>query len=185
MNNNIANGAQSASALIFNTLPNPGVGATSNNKRSAEDAISTTNDNMNNGSRPTKMPKNQEGRFSSGLGIPKKSSPSDRILETCMPIVKKLIGHEYGWVFKDAVDPVELGIPDYFDIVKKPMDLTLVVNKLEGGVYDDISSFEEDTKLVFENAILFNGSDSDVGVMAQELLNIFAQDLKNVGVVGV
>jgi len=77
------------------------------------------------------------------------------------------------------VDPVELGIPEYFDIVENPMDLTLVVNKLEDGAYKDIGSFERDTKLVFENAILFNGADSDVGSMAQGLLDLFAADLKS------
>jgi E1A/CREB-binding protein len=93
--------------------------------------------------------------------------------------VKKLINHDHGWVFKEAVDPIELGIPDYFEIVKEPMDLTLVANKLEDGAYKDMASFERDTKLVFENAILFNGEDSDVGAMAKELLGIFAADVKN------
>lgn len=101
------------------------------------------------------------------------------LARTCLPLVKKLIDHDHGWVFKDAVDPVELGIPDYFEVVKHPMDLTLVVKKLQEGTYKDLASFERDTKLVFENAILFNGEDSDVGGMAQELLDIFAADLKN------
>ena len=60
------------------------------------------------------------------------------------------------------------------------MDLTLVANKLEDGAYKDLASFERDTKLVFENAIKFNGEDSAVGVMAVELLEIFDADLKNV-----
>ena len=47
------------------------------------------------------------------------------------------------------------------------------------GAYKDVASFERDTKLVFENAILFNGEDSDVGAMAKGLLDLFAQDLKN------
>lgn len=101
------------------------------------------------------------------------------IARKCLPIVKRLINHDHGWVFKDPVDPVELGIPDYFDVVEHPMDLTLVVNKLEDGAYKDIASFERDTKLVFQNAILFNGDDSDVAGMAKELLDIFAADLKN------
>lgn len=99
------------------------------------------------------------------------------IARKCMPLVKKLMNHEYGWVFKDAVDPVELGIQDYFDIVEHPMDLTLVANKLEDGAYKDIASFDLDTKLVFENAILFNGEDSDVGLMAKELLDIHAAEI--------
>ena len=56
---------------------------------------------------------------------------------------------------------------------------TLVKNKLEDGAYNDIVSFERDVKLVFENAILFNGKDSDVGRMAAELMNIFLPVIKN------
>lgn len=101
------------------------------------------------------------------------------ISRKCLPLVKRLINHEHGWVFKDAVDPVELAIPDYFDIIENPTDLTLVANKVQDGAYKDVASFERDTKLVFENAIKFNGKDSTVGAMAIELLELFDVDLKN------
>ena len=101
------------------------------------------------------------------------------ISRKCLPIVKRLRDHENGWVFSEPVDPVELGINDYFDIVEHPMDLDLVTKKLENGVYWDIASFRKDTRLVFENAILYNGKDSDVGMMAQKLLDAFEQDISN------
>eukprot|EP00984_Skeletonema_dohrnii_P021021 scaffold10395_cov134-Skeletonema_dohrnii-CCMP3373.AAC.5 len=101
------------------------------------------------------------------------------ISRKCLPIVKRLRDHENGWVFSEPVDPIELGIHDYFDIVEHPMDLDLVTKKLENGVYWDITSFRKDTRLVFENAILYNGKDSDVGMMAKELLEIFEQDMSN------
>ena len=59
------------------------------------------------------------------------------------------------------------------------MDLELITKKLENGVYWDIASFRKDTRLVFENAILYNGENSDVGMMAKELLDIFDQDFSN------
>jgi hypothetical protein len=101
------------------------------------------------------------------------------ISRKCLPIVKRLREHENGWVFSEPVDPIELGIHDYFDVVEHPMDLDLVTKKLENGVYWDITSFRKDTRLVFENAILYNGEDSDVGSMAKELLDLFEQDLSN------
>lgn len=102
------------------------------------------------------------------------------ISRKCLPMVKKLRDHENGWVFSEPVDPIELGIHDYFDIIEHPMDLDLVTKKLENGVYWDISSFRKDTRLVFENAILYNGKDSDVGMMAVELLDIFDHDFSNI-----
>lgn len=101
------------------------------------------------------------------------------ISRKCLPIVKRLCGHENGWIFTESVDPIELGIPDYFDVVEHPMDLDLVTKKLENGVYWDIQSFRKDTRLVFENAMLYNGKDSDVGMMAKELLDIFEEELSN------
>ena len=98
------------------------------------------------------------------------------IVAHCLPLVTNLIDHDHGWIFRDAVDPIELGIPEYHEIVEHPMDLNLVKNKLQDGVYKDIASFEKDARLVFENAMLFNGEDSDVGRMAKELLDIFNED---------
>jgi len=34
------------------------------------------------------------------------------------------------WIFYEPVDIVKLGIPDYHDIIKQPMDLGTVKNKL-------------------------------------------------------
>jgi len=99
--------------------------------------------------------------------------------QKCLAVLNKLLNDPYGWVFKDPVDPDELGIPDYFDVVKQPMDLGQVKRKLENGEYHDLSSFENDTKLVFTNAILYNGEDSDVGDMAKDLLNLFDKEFKS------
>ena len=82
-------------------------------------------------------------------------------------------------MFKDPVDPIELGLDDYFEIVEHPMDLGLVEKKLENGVYKEIESFERDTRLVFENAILFNGNENEIGVWARELLDIFNDEVKS------
>eukprot|EP00804_Cyclotella_cryptica_P008134 CCRYP_004622-RC/>CCRYP_004622-RC protein AED:0.01 eAED:0.01 QI:2408/0.8/0.83/1/1/0.83/6/813/1435 len=101
------------------------------------------------------------------------------IARKCLPVIKKLIRHEHGWVFKDPVDPVELGLDDYFEIVEHPMDLGLVEKKLENCVYKDIESVERDARLVFENAILFNGDENEIGMWARQLLDIFNDEVKS------
>lgn len=111
---------------------------------------------------------------------PSLTATEQQIATKCLPLARKLLRHEHGWVFKDPIDPVELGIPEYFDVIDNPMDLTLVVNKLKEGAYKDMAGFVRDTKLVFENAIVFNGEDSDVGDMAKELLGIFNEDIGKV-----
>jgi hypothetical protein len=105
---------------------------------------------------------------------------SRTITHKCLPIVQQLIDDPFGWVFRDAVDPVVFGLPDYFEVVKNPMHLLLVKKKLENAVYTDMASFERDVKLVFENAILYNGEESEVGQLAQTMMGVFEREYKKV-----
>jgi E1A/CREB-binding protein len=103
---------------------------------------------------------------------------SSIVSEKCLPLLRKLISHQDGWVFKEPVDPVELGLPDYFDIIKTPMDLALIEKRLVMGQYKEFEEVQRDTELVFDNAILYNGEDSQVGELAQKLIDIFQADFE-------
>ena len=58
------------------------------------------------------------------------------IRQRCTPVLKKLMEHEYGWIFNQPVDPVELKLPDYYETITQPMDLGTVKKKLENGQAD-------------------------------------------------
>ncbi|KAF9032324.1 hypothetical protein BDZ89DRAFT_1131455 [Hymenopellis radicata] len=64
-----------------------------------------------------------------------------------------------------AVDPVLLGVPTYFDVIpkKRARDLRLIRGKLDSDKYETIEALEEDMALMVDNAITFNGLQSDVG----------------------
>ncbi len=64
--------------------------------------------------------------------------------------------------FRTPVDPNELGIPDYFEIIKKPMDMSSIRRNLENGVYKDPWEFVDDIWLMFENAWVYNRKTSRV-----------------------
>lgn len=98
---------------------------------------------------------------------------SRTVTHKCRPIVQEIIEDQFGWVFREAVDPVALGLPDYYDVIKNPMHLDLIRKKLENAIYSDMESFARDTRLVFENAILYNGESSEVGELAQIMLSRF------------
>ena len=97
------------------------------------------------------------------------------VTKAMVPLVVSLIDHEFAWVFKDPVDPIELGLPDYFEVIKTPMDLNLIKKQLEVHQYDNFDDVCRDVRLVFENAILYNGEDSDVGDMALKMLDFFKE----------
>lgn len=58
--------------------------------------------------------------------------------------------------FKDPVDPLLLNIPTYPDIVKRPMDLTTMENKLKTKKYTFVREFMADLDQMIINSELFN-----------------------------
>ena len=67
------------------------------------------------------------------------------------------------------VDPAELNLPDYFEIIKNPMDLGTIKKKVENNGYKLISEFGADVRLTFDNAIAYNGDGSDVCKVARDM----------------
>lgn len=94
----------------------------------------------------------------------------------CLEVLKILQSHQHGWVFNSPVDPVELGLPDYFEVIKKPMDLGTIRKKLENGVYHTLEDFEAQVHLTFDNAMLYNPEGSVVYNMAKEMKEKFEVD---------
>jgi len=102
--------------------------------------------------------------------------PPQKLKTNCLEVLKVLQGHQHGWVFNSPVDPVELGLPDYFEVIKQPMDLGTIRKKLENGCYHSLESFHNHVSITFENAMLYNPEGSVVYNMASEMKNKFIQD---------
>ena len=96
----------------------------------------------------------------------------------CQDILKDLQAHEHGWVFATPVNPVELGLDDYFDIIKKPMDLGTIQKKSDACAYHSFDDFRSDVRLTFENAMKYNEERTVVHEMAKELKKKFEADFK-------
>lgn len=73
------------------------------------------------------------------------------------------------YAFLAPVDPVALNIPTYRSIVKKPMDLGTMQEKLNRGEYENCKEFEADFRLMCDNCYKFNGKEHIVSKMAQDL----------------
>lgn len=108
----------------------------------------------------------------------KSQLPLPKLKAKCQDLLKGLMTHHHGWVFNVPVDPVELGLPDYFELIKKPMDLGSIQKKLENGGYHSLEEFKADVNLTFDNATSYNEEGSVVYNMATELKMKFVADLK-------
>ncbi|WFD36850.1 hypothetical protein MCUN1_003740 [Malassezia cuniculi] len=73
-------------------------------------------------------------------------------LSACRNCISKLMANKHCEPFIHPVDPVRDEAPDYFDVIKEPMDLTSVANKLQAGHYRDRFQFKDDIELIFRNA---------------------------------
>ncbi|CAF3258220.1 unnamed protein product [Rotaria socialis] len=74
--------------------------------------------------------------------------------------------------------PLKRSYPMYYEIILKPMDLTMIRNKLDNGEYFSYDFFEQDLLLLFKNAITYCGADSDVGRAVKELETYLMDILK-------
>ncbi|OMJ27517.1 SWR1 complex bromodomain subunit bdf1 [Smittium culicis] len=98
--------------------------------------------------------------------------------EIMIKIVTSLRSNKDADPFLEPVDPVLLNIPDYPDIIKKPMDLSTVLNKLNQGSYSLFDDVDSDIKQIFENCFLYNGKDSPISTMAKHLQKAYSNLLK-------
>ncbi|KAF3846355.1 hypothetical protein F7725_003433 [Dissostichus mawsoni] len=79
--------------------------------------------------------------------------------------------------FRQPVDPMQLGIPDYFDIVKTPIDLSTIKRKLDTGQYQEPWQYVDDVWLMFNNAWLYNRKTSRVYKYCSKLSEVFEAEI--------
>lgn len=78
-------------------------------------------------------------------------------------------------------DPVPLTVPDYYKIIKNPMDLSTIKKRLQedSSLYTKPEDFVADFRLIFQNCAEFNEPDSEVANAGIKLESYFEELLKN------
>ncbi|KAI5700247.1 hypothetical protein M8J76_006116 [Diaphorina citri] len=97
-------------------------------------------------------------------------------LKYCNEILKELFSKKhssYAWPFYKPVDAAWLGLNDYHEIIKKPMDLGTVKAKMDAREYKSSKEFADDVRLIFTNCYKYNPPDHDVVAMAKKLQDVF------------
>ncbi|CAL9747771.1 unnamed protein product [Musa acuminata subsp. burmannicoides] len=106
-----------------------------------------------------------------------KESESDKLLaammKKCGQILSKLMKHKKSIWFNTPVDVIGMGLHDYFQIIKTPMDLGTVKKNLHKGLYPSPAEFASDVRLTFNNALLYNPKGHEVHKLAEQFLRHF------------
>ncbi|ODH45443.1 hypothetical protein ACO22_00013 [Paracoccidioides brasiliensis] len=97
-----------------------------------------------------------------------------RFLTRCLQGLKRLHDARF---FREPVDAVKLNIPNYPLIIKNPMDLRTMEDKLKQGSYASVDAVIADFNLMIENSVTFNGADHVVSMEGRNLKQNFERHL--------
>uniref|UniRef100_A0A4W5PMT1 Bromodomain PHD finger transcription factor n=1 Tax=Hucho hucho TaxID=62062 RepID=A0A4W5PMT1_9TELE len=101
---------------------------------------------------------------------------TDKDNEGLRRILRSLQAHKMAWPFLEPVDPNDA--PDYYGVIKEPMDLSTMEERLQKRHYIRLTEFVADMTKVFDNCRYYNPSDSPFYQCAEVLENFFVQKLK-------
>ncbi|NXC85252.1 BRDT protein, partial [Cercotrichas coryphoeus] len=94
-------------------------------------------------------------------------------------VMRAMWRHNFSWPFHQPVDAAGLNLPDYYTIIKKPMDLGTIKKRLEHNYYTKAAECIEDFKTMFWNCYMYNKPGDDIVFMAEELEKVFMQKIAN------
>ncbi|KAM0258088.1 hypothetical protein ACHAQJ_003993 [Trichoderma viride] len=136
------------------------LGAKKKNRRSiglSNDAGSIRKQHRKPGSSPPLKP--QKRRSSAAL-LEGKTFSTQQKLDFCADLLNRMLSGPGFWTrlvgpFREPVDPVEDGVPDYFNKVTRPMDLSTVKQKMDQKQYTTEEEFLADVRQIFDNCFTY------------------------------
>ncbi|XP_021938977.1 mucin-17 isoform X2 [Zootermopsis nevadensis] len=86
-------------------------------------------------------------------------------------ILEHIKNHDDAWPFADPVD--EDYAPRYYSIIRQPMDLQRMEDKLDDGEYLTFADFKADFQLIVDNCRQYNGTGNEYTEMVGNLQEAF------------
>ncbi|KAJ4164993.1 hypothetical protein LMH87_006643 [Akanthomyces muscarius] len=107
----------------------------------------------------TPLPKPQKRRSGAAYLEGRTFSTASK-LDFCADLLTRMLSGPGFWTrlvgpFRDPVEPDEDGVPDYFDKVKRPMDLMTIKSKMDRKAYKDDEEFAGDVRQIFDNCFTY------------------------------
>lgn len=91
-------------------------------------------------------------------------------------LVRQLQQHKSAWPFREPVSARD--VPDYHRIIKEPMDLRTVDQKIQDRRYQRLADFIGDVTKIFDNCRYYNAKESNIARCATTLEQFFGPRLK-------
>lgn len=90
-------------------------------------------------------------------------------LQYCDQLLNCLLKNRHLGKFKQRVDPEKDRAPDYYKIIKNPMDLSLLKERLYSGLITSVPQFKRELDLIWENCFIFNGTEGQLPSLAKQV----------------
>lgn len=97
---------------------------------------------------------------------------------TIQNLLTELQNHAAAWPFLQPVNKEE--VPDYYEFIKEPMDLSTMEIKLENNKYQKMEEFIYDVRLICNNCRLYNGENTSYFKYANRLEKFFNNKVKEI-----
>jgi len=81
------------------------------------------------------------------------------------------------WPFMRPVNKKQM--KHYYDVIKQPMDLETMGNKVNRHAYHSRAEFLQDLNLIYNNSVQFNGPDNEYSHKARKILDVAANELES------
>eukprot|EP00040_Diaphanoeca_grandis_P031127 m.185674 g.185674 ORF g.185674 m.185674 type:complete len:1252 (+) comp32239_c0_seq3:330-4085(+) len=93
-------------------------------------------------------------------------------------LIKDVSNHIDAWPFAKPVDPIKLKLPNYFEVIKKPMDLSTIKKLLKHKHYWSAQECIDDFRLIFNNCRTYNPPTDFVVIMGNKIEGFLNERLK-------
>lgn len=93
-------------------------------------------------------------------------------------LLSEMQNHPSAWPFVQPVSREE--VPDYYEVIKEPMDLGTMEQKLESDKYEQMDDFIYDAKLIFNNCRSYNNETTTYYKNATKLEKFLVSKVKEI-----
>ena len=119
------------------------------------------------------MPQNKKQKLAPG-------GEAERLVKMCHGLLRNLQKLPTALPFLSPVDWKALKLPTYPKMIRNPMDLGTIEQKLMAGRYATVVDFGSDLHLIWSNAHLFNLDGSDIYVAATHMATECEQRMRSI-----
>ncbi|KAK5610157.1 Bromodomain adjacent to zinc finger domain protein 1A [Crenichthys baileyi] len=100
-------------------------------------------------------------------------------LSACEQLTVELVRHEDSWPFMKLVSKTQ--VPDYYDIIRKPIALSTIREKVNNCEYQTAGEYISDVELMFSNCLQYNPRQTNEAKAGVRLQQFFHSELSRLG----